>query len=299
MIRKTSHIIVLIISLCCLAEWSIAQKKVQVATKTIKEALDVKERVTIRVEGEKANIEIVGWNKKRVEAEIKLIAKHPDKAVVAKEIKYMKHIFQGDRKNVYFKNYYSFPIKTDQPNANLQAIFILKVPAGANIEIINHFGNIKLEDLYGTIDLQSEYGKVNLQNIAGVIDFYNHFSDINGSNISTSTAQIITQHSNINLLEVEGDYTIKSEYGDVELQVADESLNVELEGDKTNIKLLTTDYKKHNYSLLSKFGKIKIPKGLQVKILKDNNSKKHIEYKKNKQYGLLDIKTSFGDIILE
>lgn len=283
----------------CFPQLALAQKKVQVATKTIQEALQVNERLTVRVEGEKANIEIIGWNKKRLEAEIKLVAKHPEKAVIAKEINYIKHIFEGDRKKVYLKNYYSFPMKMDAPNSNLQAIFKLKVPAGANIEIINHFGNIKLEDLHGTIDIQSEYGKVNLQNIAGVIDSYNHFSDITGSNISTSTAELITLHSNIVLSEVEGDYNIKSEYGDVDLYIVDEGLNVELEGDKTNITLRANNYKKHNYSLFSKFGKIQIPKDLRIKTLKDTNNKKHIESNHNKKYGLLNIKTTFGDIFLE
>lgn len=74
-----------------------AQTTLQVATKHLEK--DFEAIKSIKIDAEKADIEIVVWNKSKVDLSVDLSAKHPEKAVAAKDLNYLK--FANDAKTVF------------------------------------------------------------------------------------------------------------------------------------------------------------------------------------------------------
>ena len=74
---------ILIISL--LQNFCFAQSSVQVVTKTIEKDFVFVAGNSLKINAQKADIKIVGWNKAMISVKMKLIAKNPDKKIAEEE----------------------------------------------------------------------------------------------------------------------------------------------------------------------------------------------------------------------
>src|SRR4051812_46848850 len=89
-----------------LPEISMGQNSIQVVTKTIEKSLPYVKGNTLSIKGEKATIEIKGWNENYIKVKLKLISKHPDRNIAQSELKYLKYSITQENNISKISNYF-------------------------------------------------------------------------------------------------------------------------------------------------------------------------------------------------
>ncbi len=297
------YILLSIICCFCLASSLVVaqnqtpKKKIQVATKKFTQSFKVEEGVKLKIDGEKSNIRIEGWDKPQIDVTIKMTAKHPEKKIVAKEIEYMEYIVEENEKDVYLKNYFSIPAR-NKPKANMKTEYEVKVPQSSQLDISNYFGNVEMNNLEGDVALKSEYGKVSLEEINAPLSVNTNLSDVKASHLSGGGA-INSENSNIDIKEVEGTYKIDNQYGEVHIGLSCEEADFEVNGKKSDVFIQTDDVQKYNYTLENSYGEIQLPDHLDAEVVEDSNKKKKVVSINNEGEGGVKVNTSFGKIMIE
>lgn len=272
---------------------SFAQSELQVFTKTITKTLNYKETEKIIVDGEKAKIGIGGWYRNEVEISIKLISKHPDKAIAEAELEYSKYLIQQKGKHILIKNFYAIPDKVKEVRSNLKVEYAIRVPFNCSIEVKDYFGNVHINDVTGSMKFHIQYGDLDLNNCEGLLDIDINFGDVNSRHTSGSLIVNAT-HSEITMKELSGTVRINAKSCDIFL-VTENKLNMLLiDAEKSDVQF-EGDFDQYAYELVSSYGDISIP-SRRSSFLKHHPEQELFHYRSKETYPLVSIKTSFGKI---
>ena len=102
----SSYKIILFLLVILMSQFSHAQKKVHVLTKTIKKELKSADK-TLVLRGEKSKINVSSWDNNFYFVEIKLISKNLNKNLAEKDLQIVKYQITETDKNYLLKNYFS------------------------------------------------------------------------------------------------------------------------------------------------------------------------------------------------
>src|SRR5687767_6724567 len=100
-----------------------AQSKVQVVTKTIERKLDYRKGIQVRITGEKAVINVKGWDRNYIGLTLKLIGKHPERAIAEQELEHLRYVIERNDDIHDISNFFSVSRTTNPIRANLKAEF--------------------------------------------------------------------------------------------------------------------------------------------------------------------------------
>ena len=92
---------ILVMMLLCMTAFS--QETLQVVTKSIDKTFDRSQN--LKIEGEKADIELMVWEGDKIKINIELIAKHPDRKTALKDLEMLKYVADKFGNEVILRNY--------------------------------------------------------------------------------------------------------------------------------------------------------------------------------------------------
>src|SRR4051794_33799532 len=82
-----------------------AQGVLQVATKTIEKTIKTPTIHTLHINAEKADIELIAWDKQEISVVLELSSRHPDKAIATEDLGKSQYLADRNGRDYFLRNY--------------------------------------------------------------------------------------------------------------------------------------------------------------------------------------------------
>ena len=294
--KKYLPYIILILLLFLLNEASTAQTTttLQVVTKVVEKTLPFKPNQTLKIKGVKSKIEITGWDKEEVKIKVSLISKNIDKKTAENDLTHIKQSISKTSSGLLLTNDYD----AGKIGSGLSVMYEIMIPSKCQLDIKNSYGNVLVKEINGKLALDVEYGNIDLYNISGVINIKSYFNDITAENLSTSLSSIISNHSDIKLSNIKGNYTIENTYGDLSILSINEVKKLSIKSSKSDVNVFTNGMNKYNYNLSTNYGEIKLPLDTKYHLTENTETQKKLISSAPNISNIITISNSFGDVTI-
>jgi hypothetical protein len=291
--KKT--LIYVVILFLSFSNYTIAQQKVNVITKTIKKEFDY-EQEKIIIRGEKSNINIYQWQGDKLKIQIDLIAKNPSKLKAEKDIEVLQYSIgqKGDSINLgnFFKSNKIVGI-----SSNLSVDYHIYIPLKCYVDIKNLYGKVNIHNvrIYGKID--NSFGSTSLQNTSGnclVNLYYSKFT----SNSTNGELKVNAENSNLTLKNISGIYELYATYGEIHIESLQNLKELKISAQRSSVFLTVERFKDYNYELETFKNEIIIPEVYRDKIIKASSTSSY-KNKFSANNNMLNIKTTYCPITVK
>ncbi len=276
---------------------SIGQSLVTISN-DVSEVFKYKKSTNIEINGERADINVVGADVEEIEIKATITSKNSSKPEAEKDIKTMKVLIEKLGKTIYARNYISIKKDSDKPNSNLKVVFDIKVPFDCAITINNAFGDIQMRNLNGNIKLNTRYSKINLAYFEGQGQIESLLGDVT-MHSSYGIYDFKMSRCDLSLDNSAGSFSVNSKYGVVNAAIKPELEKLKVVGVSVDVNLVIEDVTGSYYNLVTKDGKIEIDDALNLDYnMSDEDNVQKLELNKDIDCSTLNIDTQFGSITL-
>ncbi|GAB3512343.1 hypothetical protein GCM10027442_23440 [Emticicia fontis] len=234
-----------------------AQTTLQVVTKSIEKTFP--SMLTIIVEAEKADVELITWEKDEIQAKIDLIAKHPDRNIAKNDLEAMKYIVDRTSDKILLRNYLVVKNNAEKPSSNFKAKYVIHLPENLKVTIQNSFGKVLIQGKYSLLNIKSEFCILDLQKAEGNTKLETYYGKVHSKNF-LGTITIKSERSELFFQQLSGVNVINAQYGKIEIESVANLKSLTINAKKTEINLKIPLHN-HGFNLESKYGKMSIPDG--------------------------------------
>ncbi len=138
-------------------------------SKTINREYKVNADALVKINNKYGNVDVISWNENRVVIEIKITVEGNDeKKVIAKlngiDVEFSNSSSQVSAKTIIEKTSSSW-FSSGNSNINFQIDYKVKMPVTNNVDLVNDYGNISLNELRGQAKINCDYGKILIGNL--------------------------------------------------------------------------------------------------------------------------------------
>jgi hypothetical protein len=274
-----------------------AQNADNTVSKNISKTILLQAGDVLTITGEKANINVMGWDKDYADLKIIFSAEHQNRKIALTELEYMHYSLSRDKSTVDLRNAFILPSSADRIQSRIKVMMQLMIPRAATFSLYNKYGDVELNDLSGKISLTLEFSDLHLNMISGKINIKSSYSEVRGSALASSTFTSTDEESKYILTLEKGVYSFNSKHGDLDLTLGSiQSLSVN--ATHTDITIQPANAARYNYQLTSKEGKIYVPQRWPTSVKKENNQSRFV-LTQTPASPLIDIKTTFNTITIQ
>ena len=288
-------------SLCfalCLNLTLRAQVPVQVVTKVVEKEIPYTDGQRIRVMAQKADVILKGWNRPMVSVRLRLVAKHPDRAVAEREVTYHQYTLQPTGSDIELANRFVIPQRVGKLQSQLKAMYEVSVPVKALIQLANSFGDVSLSDLSGDVSIKFEFGKLVLDDISGKLTISSEYGDVDGRGVN-ATLICNAQKADILLRDLGGTSRITSRYGKLTIIPNAATLDgLKVEAARTDIVLSPLRIDAFQYDLQTSFGDLRVPAS-HAEFLGSYGSRRTFDYQPPGKKPGISIQNSYNSISIQ
>lgn len=295
--KRSFSLCALCVSLCALCLSASAQAPVQVVTKVVEKELLYADGQRIRVIAQKADVTIKGWNRPTISVRLRLVAKHPDRAVAEREVAYHQYTLQSTGADIELSNRFVIPQRAGKLQSQLKAIYEVSVPAKALIQLTNSFGDVRLSDLSGDVNLKFEFGKLSLDDVGGKLTVASEYGDIDGRGVN-ATFVCRAEKADISLRELGGRVTLQSRYGKLTALPATTLDALKIEAARTEIVLIPYRLDAFQYDLQTSFGDLRVPAS-HAEFVGSYGNRKTFDYQPAGKKPGIAIQNSYSSITIQ
>ena len=286
------RILCLFMMIWVLSNRGFAQGTLQVVTKSIDKTFD--RTSSIKIEAEKADIELNVWSGDKIKVSIDLTAKHPNRKDAQNDLEMMKYVAEKFGNVLVLRNYIQIENEKIKPVSNLKAKFVISVPEQMMVSIQNSFGKINLNGKFKQLQLKTDFCNTELKNVSGIIKLDSHYGEVNAHDLSGKVV-LKSDRTEINLTKISEDFTITGNFLKLSINSVSNLQRLKIEAQKSEISLEGILIKNHHFHLVSEYGKLKVPPNFISSHLKN---KETATFNENIA-SLISISNSFGTISIE
>jgi DUF4097 and DUF4098 domain-containing protein YvlB len=178
----------------------------------------------------------------------------------------------------------------------MRAHIQISIPRRCPINLSNKFGKAKLEHLDAPITLNGYFCRFDLYALSGKLQIESEHGPIEGRELN-GTVDIKGKRADVTLYNPAGDCVLMTEYGTVNLYTDQQSGNVRITGQMTNITLNGLDTIAHNYRLKTHFGNMDVPQTFDRRGGADKDFQ--ASYQATPNSPTIDVETTLGHIKVE
>ena len=275
---------------------ALAQTALQVVSKNIEKTVPWKPGMELIVNGEKADITVIPTDSAEISISAELSAKHPSLDTAQTDVNTWQFIVSTVGKKVYLRTYVGVPAGKRAPVSNMKAHILISAPKNCPVNLSNRFGRAKLELLDGPVVLNGYFCRFDLQALSGELHIESEHGSVEGRDLKGSV-DIKGKRADVTLQMTTGNCAIQAEYGTVHLNMDQQTSNVRIAGQMTDITLSSLDANTHNYRLKTRYGNMEVPDKFDRSGSTDKES--NATYKAKPNSPTIDVETSFGHIKVE
>jgi len=272
-----------------------AQNVLQVATKAIEKTVALPAIRTLHINAEKADIELVAWDKTEISIVMELSARHPDKATATTDLAKIQYVADRSGKDYFLRNYILLKEGESKPLSNLKAKYTIHLPASCAIDLKNTFGTIHMKGLTNRLKLNADFCTTSLSNLKGEGLLETTFGELKGAEIA-GTFSFTSDHTNLRLENIGGSISMKATYGNVEIVPSSGLSSLAIQSRKALVTLLSKNWQQFDYDINGAYTIMKLPGGFKWK--RNTADFKDAFFSKN-QLANVQIKTEFGNLTIK
>jgi hypothetical protein len=275
---------------------ALAQTTLQVVSKNIEKTVSWKPGMELIVNGEKAEVIVMPSDSTQISVQAELSAKHPNIDTAQADVDTWQFIVNTVGKKIYLRSYIGVKAGKRAPVSNMRARILIRTPRSCPVNLANRFGRAKLENLEGAVVLSGYFCSFDLQSLGGELRIDSEHGSVEGRDLK-GTVDIKGKRADVTLQNTSGDCDIQAEYGMVKISTDQQTGNVRIAGQMTDVTLLTPDSITHNYRLKSRYGSIQAPEKFDKSGSTDKEHNATYNTQNNK--ATIDVETSFGVIKIQ
>ncbi|MBO0949486.1 DUF4097 family beta strand repeat-containing protein [Fibrella forsythiae] len=275
-----------------------AQTPVQVVTKVVEKDLPYTPGQSIRINAQKADVTVRGWNRPTVSVRLRLVAKHPDKAVAEREVAYHQYTLQANSNALDLSNRFAMPSGSGKAQSQLKVIYEVNVPEKALLAVGNSFGDVGLHGLSGDVTLKFEFGKLTLDDMAGKLTITSSYGDIEGRGIDAALT-LKSEKADIALRDLGGTCRLTSHYGKLLIQPNPQTMKAfSLEVARAETTIQTRSITDFRYDVIATYADIRVPDGVTDDLGKFG-SKQTFTYEPPGRKVELVLRSSYANVLIQ
>jgi hypothetical protein len=272
-----------------------AQNVIQVATKAIEKTVAAPAIRTLYINAEKADIELIAWDKTEISIVMELSARHPDRATAAADLGKVQYIADRSGKDYFLRNYILLKEGESKPLSNVKARYTIHLPATCAIDLKNTFGTIQMKGLNNNLKLNADFCTTTLLNIKGKGMLETTFGELKGIEIAGNFS-FTSDHTNLRLENIGGAVRMNTLYGNVEISPSSGLTSLAIQSKKAVVTMVTKNWQRFDYDINSAYTNIKLPNGFKWK--RNTPDFKDAFFSKN-QLANVQINTEFGNLTIK
>lgn len=239
-----------------------AQTPVQVVTKVVEKELPYIDGQRIRLNARKADVTLKGWKRPTVSVQLRLVAKHPDRAIAEREVSYHQYTLQSSGNELELSNRFVIPQRAGKLESQLKVVYDVNLPEKALIQLTNSFGDVRLSDLSGEVTLRFEFGKLFLNDMSGKLTITSDYGDIDGRNVNTVLV-CKAEKADISLRDLGGSSRILSRYGKLTIVPSAATLNaLHIDATRTEMLIAPRRLADFRYDVVATSADIRVPESV-------------------------------------
>jgi hypothetical protein len=272
-----------------------AQQVLQVATKAIEKTVSAKSIRTLYIQAEKADIELVAWDKPDISVILELSARHPDKAIATRDLGKVQYITDRSGKDYFLRNYILLKAGESKPLSNIKARYVIHLPATCSVDLKNTFGTIQMKGLTNNLKLDADFCTTSMVNIQGKGVLETSFGELKATEI-VGNFSFSSDHTNISLESIGGAIRMNTLYGNVEIAPSPGLTSLAIHSKKAVVTMVTKNWQHFDYDISSAYTAMKLPNGFKWK--RNTPDFKDAFYSKN-QLANIQISAEFGNLTIK
>jgi hypothetical protein len=273
---------------------AVSQNVLQVATKSIEKTVASPAIRTLFINAEKADIELIAWDRSEITIVMELSARHPDKATAAADLGKVQYIADRSGKDYFLRNYILLKEGESKPLSNLKARYTIHLPATCSIDLKNTFGTIQMKGLTNSLKLNADFCTTTLLNIKGRGVLETTFGELKGIEIAGNFT-FTSDHTNLRLENIGGAVRMNTLYGNVEISPSTGLTSLAIQSKKAVVTMVTKNWQQFDYDINSAYTNIKLPNGFKWK--RNTPDFKDAFFSKN-QVANVQISAEFGNLTI-
>lgn len=270
-----------------------AQTTLQVATKSVEKTFTDAKKLTI--EAEKAEIEILTWDKPEIKVVLDLIAKHPDRKTASQDLEVMKYVATKLSKEVFLRNYIMLQDEKQKPASNMKAKYVIRIPESFSISIQNTFGKVSMKGKVKDLLIKSDFCIIDLNEVEGNIRLITNYGEINTKHFSGGL-NIESERSDITMNQLGGNILVNNHYGKLIINSVKYLTKLTINAQKADVLLDGISLKNYQFEIFSNYGKLDLPSEFSYLINEKNKKTAILNGQSNSK---ISISNSFGSITLK
>lgn len=273
-----------------------AQTTLQVVSKNIEKTVTWKPGMELVINGEKADITVVPTDSARIGISAEMSAKHPSLDTARSDVETWQFLVSTSGKKIYLRAYVGVTAGRRAPVSNMKVRITISAPKACAIDLSNKFGRANLENLDGPMSLKGYFCRFDLQTLSGEIHIDTEHGAVDGS-ILTGPLVISGKRADVTLQKTTGDCTIKTEYGSVRLDTDQQTGNVRIAGQMTEVTIVSPNDSTHNYLLRTRYGTLYVPDKFSKSIVAENENS--ASFRAKNEGPTIEVETTFSYIKIE
>lgn len=240
-------------------------------SKSINKSYSVSQNATLYVSNKYGNINITTWDKNTVEINIKITVKGNDLSHVNDKLNGIKVDFEASKNLVEArtritkeKSNWSWWGNSDK--TSFQINYTIKMPKTNNVDLLNKYGEIELDELEGKSNIICNYGNINIESL------------LNNSNY------IKLQYCGGSSVNYMKNGTVNADYSKISIEKAE---NLKSSLDYTTLKIGTIN----NLSFSSDYGSVSVKNADHI-----SGNSDYASMRFDNIYKSLDVNTDYAGI---
>jgi len=180
--------------------------------------------------------------------------------------------------------------------------YTVQLPAGTPLNIENQFGAIKLPDYTGTVSLTSKFGSLTTGNLSKIEKLWVEFGKADIKNITSATSTF--KFSTVTLGNLSGNHKMNMEFcGGSRIGLGSDLSSLTLKESYSTVNLKPAGNLSVSYDISTSFGSVNNKSNADIKRTDTPDkygpdSDKHYEGKSGSGASKVEVKSSFGNIII-
>jgi hypothetical protein len=247
--------ILLAVLLACAGPPLTAEAQQETATKTAKQQITLSPGDHLQLDLEKANVRLVGWERKHVELRIVFSATHANRTMANRELRYMQYAIAREGNTIALRNTFILPPGVDVIHSKLDVSIELNMPAAQVLSLRAKYSTITLQHTSGTTQANLEFSDLELVDVGGALSLKAVFSEIRSESLHPTSFKSEDASCQF-VLQVTGSSPVfKSRHSQIDL-TAQNIQCLTMDAEHTDITLRGTSLSAYSYDIANRGGKI-------------------------------------------
>lgn len=257
---------------------------------------------SLDIENSFGKVEIITWNSNEIKVDVHIKASSTNKEHAEKTFDAIKVSDAKKDNTIFFKTSIGKSGGCNNCSNSMNIDYTVHLPATTKLNIKNSFGAITIPDYTGELSIESKFGGVTAKSLSNVKKLHVEFGSANITSLENVDA--IIKFSSLTLNNLDGNNKLKLEFcNSVKIGLANSLISLSMSESYSTVNLKPASNLSASYAINTNFSSVVNRSDIDIQRTDKPekygpNAKKTYEGKSGNGSAKIDVKSSFGKIII-